>query len=213
MCAPERRSPTPTSAGSVRRNRYERRSAATSLQSGAGEQALGGTPWLWAREEFSDSVHMFCLSMRPARCRSWPTSCPARQLERNLVLLGDPQQLEQPQMGSHPEGSGHFSPGSSTQAAGRTISEQQGLFLAETWRLHPGNLQLHIRSCFTKDDSPPFTGLERQDIQAPAPFSRGRLMVCAGRPARRQSELFGGRSRPEWPRSLKVSHPDWIYLD
>jgi hypothetical protein len=47
------------------------------------------------------------------------------------VLLGDPQQLEQPQKGSHPEGSdisalAHLLDGK------RTIGEAQGLFLAES---------------------------------------------------------------------------------
>ena len=54
----------------------------------------------------------------------------------SLVLLGDPQQLDQPTQGTHPDDTevsalGHL-------LAGRqTISVSQGLFLEETWRLHP----------------------------------------------------------------------------
>ena len=55
---------------------------------------------------------------------------------RSLVLLGDPQQLEQPLQSSHPEGSEvsalyHLLDGRDT------VPADQGLFLAETWRLHP----------------------------------------------------------------------------
>ena len=53
-----------------------------------------------------------------------------------LVLLGDPRQLDQPMQGSHPDGVDvsafdHLLTGQST------IGAEQGLFLAETWRLHP----------------------------------------------------------------------------
>jgi uncharacterized protein len=52
------------------------------------------------------------------------------------VLLGDPQQLEQPIQGSHP-------PGAERSALGHVlgdaavIPDELGLFLADTWRLHP----------------------------------------------------------------------------
>jgi superfamily I DNA and/or RNA helicase len=58
------------------------------------------------------------------------------QAAKSIVLLGDPQQLDQPTQGSHPEGTDvssldHILGGQQTLAAGR------GLFLEETWRLHP----------------------------------------------------------------------------
>ena len=54
----------------------------------------------------------------------------------DLVLLGDPQQLDQPTQGAHPEGTavsalGHL------LGDRQTIEEDRGLFLEETWRLHP----------------------------------------------------------------------------
>jgi uncharacterized protein len=54
----------------------------------------------------------------------------------SVVLLGDPQQLEQPLQGSHP-------PGAERSALGhvlgdlRVIPDDRGLFLTNTWRLHP----------------------------------------------------------------------------
>lgn len=54
----------------------------------------------------------------------------------SIVLLGDPQQLDQPQKGVHP-------PGADVSALGHllngraTIADDQGIFLSETRRLHP----------------------------------------------------------------------------
>jgi len=54
----------------------------------------------------------------------------------SLVLLGDPQQLEQPQKGSHPEGS-DISALAHLLNGRKTIEPDRGLFLGTTWRLHP----------------------------------------------------------------------------
>ena len=53
-----------------------------------------------------------------------------------LVLIGDPQQLDQPMQGSHPDGTAvsaldHLLEGQ------QTIGTDRGLFLEQTWRLHP----------------------------------------------------------------------------
>jgi hypothetical protein len=55
---------------------------------------------------------------------------------RNLILLGDPQQLAQPSTGTHPDGAGasaleHLLDGQAT------IPAELGLFLDTTWRMHP----------------------------------------------------------------------------
>jgi len=58
------------------------------------------------------------------------------QAAKTVVLVGDPQQLDQPTQGTHPDGCDgsalHHILGDS-----QTISPEQGLFLEETWRLHP----------------------------------------------------------------------------
>jgi uncharacterized protein len=54
----------------------------------------------------------------------------------SLVLLGDPQQLEQPIQGSHPEGT-DVSALDHILAGHKTIPANKGIFLEETWRLHP----------------------------------------------------------------------------
>ncbi len=58
------------------------------------------------------------------------------QAAKSIVLIGDPQQLERPLKGSHPDGAEksaleHLLDGH------KTISKEMGLLLPETWRLHP----------------------------------------------------------------------------
>jgi len=53
-----------------------------------------------------------------------------------VVLLGDPQQLDQPTQGTHPDGTG-VSSLEHILAGHQTITGEQGLFLGETWRMHP----------------------------------------------------------------------------
>jgi len=58
------------------------------------------------------------------------------QAAKSLVLLGDPQQLDQPQKGLHPPGA-EVSALSHLLNGRATIGDDQGIFLAETRRLHP----------------------------------------------------------------------------
>ena len=139
--------------------------ALQSLQSGA-VNVLGGTSWLWCREEFSDSVHV--LFVDEAGQMSLANVLACAPAGKSLVLLGDPQQLEQPQKGSHPEGS-DISALAHLLDGRRTISEEQGLFLAETWRLHPAICRF-TSELFYEGRLFSLDGLERQNIQAPAPF-------------------------------------------
>jgi uncharacterized protein len=58
------------------------------------------------------------------------------QAAGSIVLLGDPQQLDQPQRGAHPPGA-DVSALAHLLGEGATIDPDDGLFLTETWRLHP----------------------------------------------------------------------------
>jgi uncharacterized protein len=58
------------------------------------------------------------------------------QAAKTVVLIGDPQQLDQPVQGSHPEGT-DVSALDHILGGEPTIGRDQGLFLEETWRLHP----------------------------------------------------------------------------
>lgn len=58
------------------------------------------------------------------------------QAAKNLVLLGDPQQLKQPQKGSHPEGT-EVSALEHILNGHETINTESGIFLPISWRMHP----------------------------------------------------------------------------
>jgi superfamily I DNA and/or RNA helicase len=103
------------------------------LTSGAALVAAG-TVWLWARDEMAHSVDV--LFVDEAGQMSLANVLAISQAATSVVLLGDPQQLEQPQCGVHPPGAdvsalGHLLKGHAT------IRADHGLFLTETRRLHP----------------------------------------------------------------------------
>ena len=97
-------------------------------------KVLGGTAWLWARDDMVDSVDY--LFVDEAGQMSLAHTLGASRAARNLVLLGDPQQLEQPQRGAHPEGA-EVAALVHVLGGRKTIADDAGLFLDETWRLHP----------------------------------------------------------------------------
>jgi superfamily I DNA and/or RNA helicase len=89
---------------------------------------------LWAREDMAGSVDV--LFVDEAGQMSLANVLAVSQAATSIVLLGDPQQLDQPQRGLQP-------PGAEVSALahllnGRaTIAADQGVFLTETRRLHP----------------------------------------------------------------------------
>jgi uncharacterized protein len=139
--------------------------ALESLQSGA-VNVLGATPWLWCREQFFDSVHV--LFVDEAGQMSLANVLACAPAGKSLVLLGDPQQLEQPQQGSHPEGS-DISALAHLLDGRKTIGVGQGLFLAETWRLHPAICGF-TSELFYEGRLMPLKGLEQQRIDTSEPF-------------------------------------------
>lgn len=111
----------------------ERKDALSAL--GAGEaQVAAGTSWMWAREEFAGSVDV--LFIDEAGQMSLANALAVAPAAANLVLLGDPRQLEQPQQGSHPEGA-DASALERLLGGGRTIPPDRGVFLPMTYRMHP----------------------------------------------------------------------------
>src|SRR5690606_32911596 len=61
-----------------------------------------GTAWLWTRDDMIDTVDV--LFVDEAGQMSLANVVAAGRAAKSLVLLGDPQQLEQPLQGSHPAG-------------------------------------------------------------------------------------------------------------
>ena len=128
---------------------------------------VGGTAWLWARPDAEGKLDY--LFVDEAGQTSLALTLAAGRAARNLVLLGDPRQLEQPQQGAHPEGAevaalSHLLDGHDTLPADR------GLFLEDTWRLHPKLCQF-TSELYYEGRLRSRPGLERQAILGSSPFS------------------------------------------
>ena len=109
-------------------------SKGASLEALYGSHVVGGTAWLWSDEFMEQQLDY--LFIDEAGQMSLAMALAAGRAAKNVVLLGDPQQLEQPQQAVHPHGSG-IAALSHVLAGADTISDDKGLFLSETWRLHP----------------------------------------------------------------------------
>jgi hypothetical protein len=137
--------------------------ALSALQDG---KIVCGTAWLWAEDNSREALDY--LFVDEAGQMSLSQVLAASRAAQNLILLGDPQQLEQPQKGSHPEGSdvaaltylldGH-----------PTMPEGKGLFLGVTRRLHPAICQF-TSEIFYEGRLTSLAGLEKQVINCNTPF-------------------------------------------
>ena len=156
-----------------------------------------GTAWLWARQELR-GASTCCSWTRPARCRS-PTCSPSRRRPTSIVLLGDPQQLEQPQKGSHPDGI-DVTALEHLLGAHQTIPRDRGLFLRRRGGCTRRSARSR-RSCSTRGGSTSKPGLERQTIVGADGLRRRGLVVVAGRARREPNasaeevEVVGGLGR------------------
>jgi uncharacterized protein len=127
---------------------------------GGGVDVVGGTAWLWAREDMSDLIDT--LFVDEAGQMSLANVVAMSGSARNIVLLGDPQQLEQPIQGSHPDGAersalGHF------LGDRETVEPERGIFFEKTWRLCP-QICSYTSELFYEGRLEPVAGLERQAV-------------------------------------------------
>jgi superfamily I DNA and/or RNA helicase len=95
---------------------------------------VAGTSWFWAAEDRRASVDV--LFIDEAGQFSLANALAVAAAAPRLVLLGDPQQLDQVQRGIHPPGT-EVSVLEHLAGEGGILPEEQGLFLGETWRMHP----------------------------------------------------------------------------
>jgi predicted RecB family nuclease len=95
---------------------------------------LGGTSWLWTPEVACETVDV--LFIDEAGQMSLADVLAVSQAAKSIVLIGDPQQLERPLKGSHPDGA-EKSALEHLLNGRKTIAADMGFLLPETWRLHP----------------------------------------------------------------------------
>lgn len=134
---------------------------------------VGGTAWLWARDDAAETLDY--LVVDEAGQMSLAHVLAAGRSARNLVLLGDPQQLEQPQKGAHPEGA-EVAALVHVLGGQETISNDQGLFLDVTWRLSP-SLCAFTSELYYEGRLDSRAGLEQQTISGPTSFA-GSGLFC-----------------------------------
>ena len=133
---------------------------------------LGGTAWLWAREDFAHSVDV--LFVDEAGQMSLANVLAVAQAAGNIVLLGDPQQLEQPKKGSHPDGV-NVSALQHILGEHQTILADRGIFLPVTWRLAPSICEFTSEVFYERRlTSKP--GLDQQQLTG-GPFTGSGLWV------------------------------------
>ncbi|HEV8513580.1 MAG TPA: TM0106 family RecB-like putative nuclease, partial [Cyclobacteriaceae bacterium] len=129
-------------------------------------KVICGTAWLWAENDSREILDY--LFVDEAGQMSLSQALAASRAAKNIILLGDPQQLEQPQKGAHPEGSdvaaltylldGHA-----------TMPDGKGLFLDKTRRLHPKICEF-TSQLFYEGRLKPFAGTDKQLISGDTPF-------------------------------------------
>ncbi|MBL8340214.1 MAG: TM0106 family RecB-like putative nuclease [Rubrivivax sp.] len=96
---------------------------------------VGGTAWLWASADATDRLDILVID--EAGQMALAVALAAARAARNLLLLGDPQQLEQPTRGAHEEGADVAALVHLLGPGQATLRPEQGLFLEHTYRLHP----------------------------------------------------------------------------
>ena len=127
----------------------------------------GGTTWLWSSEDMMDSVDV--LFIDEAGQMSLADAVAASPSAKNIVLLGDPQQLDQPLQGTHPPGAERSVLAHVLDSA-QVMPEESGLFLDGSWRLHPG-ISTYTSEVFYEGKLHSHPGRESLDLNGVAPLS------------------------------------------
>ncbi len=135
---------------------------------------VGGTAWLWSAAAMEGSVDV--LLVDEAGQMSLASTIAVSPAARSLVLLGDPQQLDQPLKGSHPPGAersalAHLLAGDPGQPPHATMPPERGLFIEKTWRLHP-EVCAFTSEVFYESKLTPEAGRDRQAVRGVPPKSR-----------------------------------------
>ena len=160
----QRSNDEPTFGGAVH---MENNDAARDSLAADSVDVLGGTTWLWSREDMIGGVDI--LFIDEAGQMSLADAVAASLCTGNLVLLGDPQQLDQPLQGTHPPGAersvlGHVLHGE------RVMPDQFGLFLDGSWRLHP-RISSYTSEIFYEGRLHSYPGRESLDLAGVPPLS------------------------------------------
>jgi predicted RecB family nuclease len=168
---------------------------------------VGGTAWLWSRENMHQSVDV--LFVDEAGQMSLANVIAASSAATNLVLLGDPQQLDQPLQGVHPPGAGRSALAHVLDNA-QTMPPERGLFIEGTWRLHP-DICAYTSELFYDDRLSANPGSQLQRVVGEGPFAGTGLRFLpvehTGRDSESEEEAVAIQRMVE---HLLAADPRWI---
>lgn len=141
----------------------------------AGEiDVVGAVAWTWCVPAMAEGEPALdVLFVDEAGQLSLANVIACAPAARSIVLLGDPQQLDQPTQGSHPPGAERSALGhllgdpAGVEPDRATIAPHEGLFLDRTWRLHP-DICDYTSLAFYEGRLDPIEGLERQRVAGDA---------------------------------------------
>jgi uncharacterized protein len=175
-----------------------------------GASVGGGTAWLWSLPDAFESVD--ALFVDEAAQMSLANVLAVSQAAKAVVLIGDPQQLNQPMRGSHPDGT-HVSALDHILGGERTIPPDKGLFLEKTWRIHPA-ICTYTSELFYDGKLSSMDGLEKQVINGWMPKSAAGLyfvpvkhtgnQICSPEEAKAVADAVG---------SILSSKATWVDRD
>jgi len=101
---------------------------------GEGMAVVGGTTWMFCREELADQFDL--LVVDEAGQMSLANLLVMARCAKTILLVGDQQQLAQPSQADHPGDSGLSSLEYLMQGA-HVVPPDRGVFLATSWRMEP----------------------------------------------------------------------------
>jgi uncharacterized protein len=123
---------------------------------------IAGTSFMWCKEEMENTVDY--LVVDEAGQLSLIDTLASSASAKNLILMGDPQQLKQPIKGTHPEGT-ELSALEHILGDSETITEDRGILLDISYRMHPDICALDS-DLFYEGKLQPAKGNERIKIQS-----------------------------------------------
>lgn len=161
---------------------YENNSGVTYIQSSGDARALlnqgnglvlGGTDFMWAGNQFTDSVDYLVVDEAGQFSLVGITSI--AHATKNIILLGDGAQLKQPIQGAHPDGC-EVSALDHIVGDHKTLPDEKGVFLPVTYRLHPEICKFNSEQ-FYENRLYSVEGNENQIIDGPSNFSKKQLCL------------------------------------
>ena len=183
--------------------------ACTALAAGTLD-VVGGTSWLWARDDAEGLVDVLCID--EAGQMSLADALASARCAKSLLLLGDPQQLDQPLQGVHPPGADRSVLAHVLDDA-RVMPREFGLFLNGTWRLHP-SICAFTSEVFYEDNLRSHPGRENLGLVGARPFDGTGLRFVAVPHQRRISDSEEeAEAIAEQVDRLLRSHPTWTDAD